>query len=114
CITCHAGAQLGVNMYQKFGVHKPYWEATGSKKKDEGKFEVTAVESDKYFFKVPGLRNIEKTWPYFHDGSVEKLEDAVAIMADVQLNKKLSDEDVNDIVAFLKTLTGEVPKSALN
>ena len=114
CITCHAGAQLGGNMYQKFGVHKPYWEATGSKKKDEGKFEVTSVESDKYFFKVPGLRNIEKTWPYFHDGSVEKLEDAVAIMADVQLNKQLSQEDVNDIVAFLKTLTGEVPKSALN
>lgn len=113
CITCHAGAQLGGNMYQKFGVHKPYWEATGSKKKDEGKFEVTAVESDKYFFKVPGLRNIEKTWPYFHDGSVEKLEEAVAIMADVQLNKQLNEGDVNDIVAFLKTLTGEVPKSAL-
>lgn len=114
CITCHAGAQLGGNMFQKFGVHKPYWEATGSKKKDEGKFEVTAIESDKYFFKVPGLRNIEKTWPYFHDGSVEKLEEAVSIMADVQLNKKLSEGDVNDIVAFLKTLTGEVPKSALN
>jgi cytochrome c peroxidase len=113
CITCHAGSQLGGNMFQKFGVHKPYWEATRSKKKDEGKFEVTGAESDKYFFKVPGLRNIEKTWPYFHDGSVEKLEDAVAIMADVQLNKKLNEGDVNDIVAFLKTLTGEVPKSAL-
>lgn len=114
CITCHAGAQLGGNMFQKFGVHKPYWEATKSKKRDEGKFEVSKVESDKYFFKVPSLRNVEKTWPYFHDGSVEKLEDAIAIMADVQLNKKLTPKEVNDIVAFMKTLTGEVPKSALN
>lgn len=113
CITCHAGAQLGGNMFQKFGVHKPYWEATKSKKRDEGKFEVSKVESDKYFFKVPSLRNIEKTWPYFHDGSVEKLEDAISIMAEVQLNKKLTPKEVNDIVAFMKTLTGEVPKSAL-
>lgn len=113
CITCHNGAQLGGNMFQKFGVHKPYWEATGSEVVDEGKFEVTSNESDKYFFKVPGLRNIEKTWPYFHDGSVESLEEAVAIMADVQLNKQLTDEEIENITAFLKTLTGEVPEEAL-
>jgi cytochrome c peroxidase len=113
CITCHNGAQLGGNMFQKFGVHKPYWEATGSEVVDEGKFEVTSNESDKYFFKVPGLRNIEKTWPYFHDGSVESLDEAVAIMADVQLNKQLTDEEIENITAFLKTLTGEVPEEAL-
>ena len=113
CITCHNGAQLGGNMFQKFGVHKPYWEATGSEVVDEGKFEVTSNETDKYFFKVPGLRNIEKTWPYFHDGSVESLEEAVAIMAEVQLNKQLTDEEIENITAFLKTLTGEVPGEAL-
>lgn len=113
CITCHAGAQIGGNMFQKFGIYRPYWEATGSQKKDEGKFEATDLDADKYFFKVPSLRNIEKTWPYFHDGSVEHLENAVSIMGEVQLNKKLSKEDVNDIVVFLKSLTGEVPKSAL-
>jgi cytochrome c peroxidase len=113
CITCHNGAQLGGNMFQKFGVHKPYLEATGSEVVDEGRFEVTGNESDKYMFKVPGLRNIEKTWPYFHDGSVESLEEAVGIMADVQLNKQLTDEEVENITAFLKSLTGEVPEEAL-
>ncbi len=113
CITCHNGSQLGGNMFQKFGVHKPYWEATGSEVVDDGKFEVSSNESDKYMFKVPGLRNIEKTWPYFHDGSVESLEESIRIMADVQLNKQLTDEEVESITAFLKTLTGEVPKEAL-
>ncbi|MFN3196645.1 MAG: cytochrome-c peroxidase [Chlorobiota bacterium] len=113
CITCHNGSQLGGNMFQKFGVHKPYWEATGSEVVDEGRFEVTGNESDKYMFKVPGLRNIEKTWPYFHDGSVESLDEAVAIMADVQLNKQLTDEEIDNITAFLKTLTGEVSEEAL-
>jgi len=113
CITCHNGSQLGGNMFQKFGVYKSYWEATGSEVVDDGMFEVTGKESDKYIFKVPGLRNIEKTWPYFHDGSVESLEESIRIMADVQLNKQLTDEEVESITAFLKTLTGEVPKEAL-
>lgn len=113
CITCHAGAQLGGNMFQKFGVFKPYWEKTGSEKIDEGKFEVTQNESDKYFFKVPGLRNIEKTYPYFHDGSIKSLDEAVRIMAEVQLNKELSEEELANIISFLNALTGEVPKEAL-
>lgn len=108
CVSCHLGNAIGGNMYQKFGVYGDYWEHTKSKKIDEGKFEVTKNEADKYIFKVPTLRNVEKTAPYFHDGSVEKLEDAVNIMAKAQLNKELTSEETNDIVAFLKALSGEV------
>ncbi|MCB0409011.1 MAG: cytochrome-c peroxidase [Flavobacteriales bacterium] len=108
CVSCHLGNAIGGNMYQKFGVYGDYWEYTKSKKIDEGKFEVSNNEADKYIFKVPTLRNVEKTAPYFHDGSVEKLEDAVNIMAKAQLNKELTPEETNDIVAFLKALSGDV------
>ena len=81
CITCHTGALLGGNMFQKFGVNVDYWEYTNSDPIDEGRFKETANETDKYMFKVPSLRNISKTSPYFHDGSVEKLDDAVRIIA---------------------------------
>ncbi|HRP60149.1 MAG TPA: cytochrome c peroxidase, partial [Vicingus sp.] len=110
CITCHSGNLLGGQLFQKFGLTSNYWEHTKSQKIDEGKFDVTKNEADKYVFKTPSLRNIEKTYPYFHDGSVEKLDDAVKIMAKTQLNKELTDKETTDIVAFLKTLTGEVPK----
>ena len=108
CISCHMGNTLGGQMYQKFGIYGKYWELTVSKKIDEGRFEVTGNEADKYAFKVPSLRNVAKTAPYFHDGSVEKLEDAVTMMALLQLNKTLTDEETNNMVAFLKTLSGEV------
>lgn len=108
CVSCHSGNVLGGNMYQKFGVFGDYWEYTKSKKIDEGKYEVTKNEADKYFFKTPSLRNVAKTHPYFHDGSVEKLEDAISIMAKTQLNKELTEEEVNDITTFLKALSGEV------
>lgn len=110
CASCHSGNVLGGQMFQKFGLFGNYWELTGSKKIDEGKFNVTKNESDKYVFKTPSLRNVEKTYPYFHDGSVEKLEDAVKIMAKAQLNKELTENEISDIVVFLKTLTGEVPE----
>lgn len=110
CITCHSGNLLGGQMFQKFGLTSNYWEHTKSKKIDEGKFEVSKNEADKYVFKTPSLRNVEKTYPYFHDGSVEKLEDAVNIMAKTQLNKELTVKETTDIIAFLKTLTGEVPQ----
>ena len=96
-------------MFQKFGVYGNYWELTKSAKIDNGRFDLTKNEADKDMFKVPGLRNVAKTAPYFHDGSVSNLKDAVTIMAQLQLNKKLSDTDVSDIVAFLNTLTGEIP-----
>ncbi len=110
CIACHSGNLLGGTMYQKFGTFSNYWEATGSDPIDEGRFEVTQNEADKYMFKVPSLRNIAGTFPYFHDGSVKDLGESVKIMAKLQLNKELSEEEVKSIVAFLNSLTGEVPK----
>lgn len=108
CITCHAGSLLGGGMYQKFGLFGNYWDYTKSGKIDQGRFDVTKNESDKYLFKVPSLRNIEKTAPYFHDGSVSQLGDAIKIMAKTQVNKDLNDNEVKEIIDFLKTLTGEV------
>lgn len=110
CITCHIGNNLGGNMYQKFGLINNYWEYTKSENIDEGKFTVTNEEADKYIFKVSGLRNIEKTYPYFHDGSIADLGESVKIMAKVQLNKDLDEEQVASIVTFLKTLTAEIPE----
>jgi cytochrome c peroxidase len=72
--------------------------------------EQTKSPIDKYMFKVPSLRNVDKTGPYFHDGSVAKLDDAVKIMGKVQLNVELSNEEVSNMVAFLKSLTGDVPE----
>lgn len=109
CTSCHSGATLGGSMFQKFGTFGDYWELTKSEKIDNGKFDVTGNEADKYIFKVPSLRNVEKTYPYFHDGSVADLGEAVKIMAKLQLNKDLSDEEVNSIVTFLKTLTADIP-----
>jgi cytochrome c peroxidase len=109
CIACHSGAVLGGTMYQKFGLAGNYWDLTKSAKVDDGRFNVTKNESDKFMFKVPSLRNIEKTHPFFHDGSVTNLEDAVKIMAKLQLSKDLTPQEVQMIVSFLKSLTGTVP-----
>lgn len=113
CITCHMNSTLGGNMYQKFGVKKDYWTLTGSKKHDEGRSDITKAAADKFFFKVPSLRNVAQTYPYFHDGSVWDLKQAIAIMGELQLDKKFSDEELNNLEAFLKSLTGDVPKDAL-
>ena len=114
CITCHNGAGLGGSMYQKFGLVKnPYWDYTGSERHDQGRFEVTGKETDKQFFKVAALRDVTKTAPYFHDGSVASLNDAVKIMAQTQLGRDLSDEEITSIVTFLDALTGEIPEHAL-
>jgi len=110
CITCHIGTVLGGTMYQKFGLAGNYWDFTQSEKIDNGRFLVTKNEDDKMLFKVPSLRNIEKTHPFFHDGSVDNLEEAVKIIASLQLSKDLTDQEVDKIVTFLKTLTGTVPE----
>jgi cytochrome c peroxidase len=110
CLTCHTGSQLGGNMLQKFGVYDNYWNMTGSDPIDEGRFKETGNEADKYMFKVPTLRNVAMTYPYFHDGSVEKLEDAVKIIAKLNLNKDLTEEETRSIVIFLNTLTGDLPE----
>jgi len=109
CTGCHNGIGIGGGSFQKMGLVKPYRTAN----KAEGRFEVTKNKEDMNVFKVPGLRNIEMTYPYFHDGNVWQLEEAVRTMADVQLGKKLSDSETGDIAAFLKSLTGTIPKEAL-
>lgn len=115
CITCHTGSGLGGDKYHKFGlVNGPYWEYTKSAKQDVGRYEVTKNEGEKYYFKVPSLRNIARTSPYFHDGSVNNLTDAVKIMAKTQLDKDLTEFEVESIVAFLNSLTGEIPAHAYN
>ncbi|MAX67482.1 MAG: cytochrome-c peroxidase [Halobacteriovoraceae bacterium] len=103
CTTCHSGTGLGGSMYQKLGLVKPY------KTKDTGRHEVTKKRRDKFKFKVPLLRNIEKTAPYFHDGSVKTLDEAIAIMAEYQIGKKLDQKDIDDIKAFLSSLTAKKP-----
>jgi cytochrome c peroxidase len=109
CTACHHGVGVGGGMYQKFGVIEDYWTATGAQTVDNGRADVTKNPADLYVFKVPSLRNVAMTAPYFHDGSVATLPEAVKIMARVQLGAKPIDEDVRDIVAFLETLTGELP-----
>ncbi len=102
CTMCHMGPLLGGNMYQKVGLMKEW-----PNQKDQGRFDLTKNEADKMMFKVPSLRNIEKTGPYFHDGQTKDLATAVKMMAEYQLNKKLSDKDTASIIAFLKTTTAE-------
>ncbi len=113
CITCHSGQYVGGQMYQKFGIVEPYWKYTKSETIDEGRFVVTKNESDKYLFKVPVLRNVAKTAPYFHDGSADKLEEAVWIMGKVQIGRDLNKPQVEDIIAFLISLTGKISEDVL-
>ena len=113
CIQCHNGTYVGGGMYMKFGIYAPYWKYTKSKKIDKGRYELTKNNADLYVFKVPVLRNVAMTSPYFHDGSVNRLQDAVRIMAKIQLNKDLSNDDIKKIVSFLGSLTGTMSKDAL-
>lgn len=109
CAGCHSGALLGGATNQRFGLVKDYWLETGSAKVDVGRFAATKKEEDRYVFRVPMLRNVAKTAPYFHDGSVAELERAVRIMAAVQFGRSLDDASAKSIAAFLESLTGEVP-----
>jgi cytochrome c peroxidase len=109
CVACHNGVGVGGGMLQKFGVVEDYWKATGSDPVDQGRAEVTKDPADLYVFRVASLRNVAKTPPYFHDGSVTTLPEAVKVMARVQLGVTLSDADTGDIVAFLESLTGALP-----
>lgn len=101
CITCHAGVSIGGDSYQMLGAVNPY------PSKDLGRYEVTKQEWDKLLFKVPGLRNVEKTYPYFHDGSITTLRKAIELMAHHQLDVKLENNQVDNIEAFLKSLTAK-------
>jgi cytochrome c peroxidase len=113
CITCHMGVLLGGNMYHKFGIYDEYWKHTNSENIDEGLSSISGDSTQKFMFKVPSLRNVEKTFPYYHDGSVEDLTEAINIMAVTQLNKEMTDEEIADVEAFLASLTGKVPNEAM-
>ncbi len=105
CVACHNGSAVGGNSFQKMGVIEPY----KTDNKAEGLSAVTGKDADRFKFKVPTLRNIEMTYPYFHDGGAATLTEAVDIMGRLQLGKKYTAEENAKIVAFLKTLTGEQP-----
>jgi cytochrome c peroxidase len=106
CVACHNGAGLGGNSFQKMGLVEPY--KTDSK--EVGRVGVTGKDADRFNFKVPTLRNVELTYPYFHDGAADTLVEAVDIMGRLQLGKKFTPEENASIVAFLKTLTGDQPQ----
>lgn len=106
CTICHNGAQLGGQSFQKMGVVRPY-ETTNTA---EGVKAISGRDQDRMTFKVPMLRNVELTYPYFHDGAVWSLEESVSIMGDLQLGKRYTEQEIKDITAFLKTLTGDQPK----
>ena len=108
CISCHQGRSVGGNMFQTFGVMADYFAERGKiTRADLGRFNITGDERDRYVFKVPGLRNVELTAPYFHDGSVSTLENAVEVMGRYQLGRHLSPREIDLLVKFLKTLTGK-------
>jgi cytochrome c peroxidase len=109
CVACHNGAAVGGNSYQKMGVVEPYKTTN----KAEGRFAVTGKDADRFNFKVPTLRNVELTYPYFHDGGAATLKDAVNTMAKIQLGKKFTNGENAQVVAFLKTLTGDQPSFKL-
>ncbi len=111
CAACHQGVGVGGAMYTKFGLGEEYWKATGSQLIDKGRIDVTNNPGDLYVFRVPSLRNVAMTPPYFHDGSVANLPDAVTVMARVQLGMDLSDVDTRAIVTFLESLTGALPET---
>lgn len=102
CVACHQGQNVGGTMYQKIGIFEPY-----PNQENLGRYEITKIESDKMVFKVPSLRNVAKTAPYYHDGSIPTLDACVQFMAYYQLGRFLDQQTVDDIVAFLESLTGE-------
>ena len=114
CTACHSGILAGGAMFQKLGLLGDYFKDRGTPitEADYGRFNVTQQPEDRHFFKVPTLRNVELTRPYLHDGSTETLEEAVSIMGKYQLGRELTDAQIESIVAFLKTLTGELPAHA--
>lgn len=104
CQACHMGPGMGGGMFQKLGLVMP-WQDT----RDLGRFELSKQDSDRQVFKVPSLRNIEKTAPYYHDGSVKTLDEAVKLMGRHQLGRELTPDQVTSIVTFLRSTTGPLP-----
>jgi cytochrome c peroxidase len=107
CSSCHQGMLLGANSFQKFGVFDTHMANKNFSRLDYGRFNVTGLEDDRFMFKVPSLRNVALTAPYFHDGSAATLEQAVRYMGLHQVRRHLSSEEIRSLVEFLKSLTGE-------
>ncbi|MHB1375267.1 MAG: cytochrome-c peroxidase [Thauera sp.] len=109
CVACHNGPAAGGTSFQRMGVVEPYKTTSPA----EGRSAVTGVDADRFNFKVPTLRNVELTYPYFHDGEAATLEQAVDTMGRLQLGRTYSEDEIGKIVAFLKTLTGELPQISM-
>lgn len=109
CVACHYGEGVGGNSFQRMGIVEPYKSTSTA----EGRAAVTGKDADRFNFKVPTLRNVEMTYPYFHDGAAKTLPEAVDIMGRLQLGRKFTNEENAKIVAFLKTLTGDQPQFLL-
>jgi cytochrome c peroxidase len=109
CISCHQGANVGGNMYAYMGAMGDYFKDRNRDitSADLGRYNVTGLEDDKHYFKVPSLRLVAVNSPYFHDGSVNTLDEAIRVMGRYQLGREIPDEDVGDIIAFLHALVGE-------
>lgn len=114
CLACHNGINIGGNLFQKAGIFQPLTQQTEQLHKWDGRFNITRNPIDKGYVKVPSLRNIALTAPYFHDGNIPTLTKAVQLMGEYQLGISLKDEEVTQIVAFLKTLTGQYQGRNLN
>jgi cytochrome c peroxidase len=106
CTVCHNGPAAGGTSFQRMGVMEPYQSTSPV----EGRAAVTGVDADRFSFKVPTLRNVEYTYPYFHDGEARTLEEATDIMGRLQLGRVYEEQEIDQIVAFLKTLTGDMPE----
>ncbi len=109
CVACHNGAAVGGNSFQKMGVVAPYKTTNQA----QGRSAVTGKDADRFSFKVPTLRNVELTYPYFHDGEAATLTEAVDVMGRLQLGRNFSDDENAKLVAFLKTMTGDQPRIVL-
>jgi cytochrome c peroxidase len=107
CIACHQGVNVGGNMFQKFGVMEDYPARSGTQRPDQGRYALTGSEEDRRVFKVPGLRNVARTAPYFHDGSAATLEQAIDVMFKYQLGRPGSAQDKALIAQFLATLSAQ-------
>ena len=105
CVSCHNGVNVGGSMYQKFGL----FNEEKISRYDDGRYKITKKEYDKYVYKVPSLRNVAKTFPYFHHGKVNTLQDAIMFMGMYQLGVMIPHNDIIKIEAFLKTLNGDIP-----
>jgi len=107
CVSCHQGVGVGGNLFQKFGALVSYYKDKEISRVDYGRSELTKDPEDMHVFKVPSLRNVAKTSPYFHNGSVERLEDAIQTMAQLQLGRTIPNQDVTSIKTFLESLSGD-------